>query len=72
MSSLPGALEARALQLVGHTDLWGKGDGMQIMRSGDFLYVGHMGDFGVGTSVVDVTPSLSGGVTGGTGLPVTW
>ena len=55
MSSLPGALEARGLELVGHTDLSGKGDGMQIMRNGDFLYVGHMGDFGVGTSVVDVS-----------------
>ncbi len=55
MSSLPGALEARGLELVGHTDLSGKGDGMQIMRSGDFLYVGHMGDFGVGTSVVDIS-----------------
>jgi len=55
VSSLPGALEARGLELVGHTDLSGKGDGMQIMRNGDFLYVGHMGDFGVGTSVVDVS-----------------
>ncbi len=49
------ALEARGLELVGHTDLGGKGDGMQIMRSGGLAYVGHMGDFGVGTSVVDVT-----------------
>ena len=28
---------------------------MQIMRNGDVLYVGHMGDFGVGTSVVDIS-----------------
>jgi len=28
---------------------------MQIMRNGDVVYVGHMGDFGVGTSVVDVS-----------------
>ena len=48
------ALEQRGLELVGHTDLDGKGDGMQIMRRGDVLYVGHMGDFGVGTSVVDI------------------
>ena len=27
---------------------------MQIMRNGDVVYVGHMGDFRVGTSVVDV------------------
>jgi hypothetical protein len=47
-------LEQRGLALVGHSDLDGRGDGMQIMRSGDVLYVGHMGDFGVGTSVVDI------------------
>jgi len=55
VSPLPRSLEARGLELVGHTDLDGKGDGMQIMRSGDVLYVGHMGDFGVGTSVVDIS-----------------
>ena len=54
MGGLPRALEQRGLELVGHSDLDGKGDGMQIMRNGDVLYVGHMGDFGVGTSVVDI------------------
>ncbi|HZP95687.1 MAG TPA: hypothetical protein VFC31_05030 [Candidatus Limnocylindria bacterium] len=55
MATLPRALEQRGLELVGHTDLEGRGDGMQIMRNGDIAYVGHMGDFGVGTSVVDVS-----------------
>src|SRR2546430_11885288 len=55
MTDLPPVLEARGFELVGHTDLAGKGDGMQIMRNGDVVYVGHMGDFGVGTSVVDVS-----------------
>jgi len=41
----PRALELRGLELVAHTDLEGKGDGMQIMRNGDVAYVGHMGDF---------------------------
>src|SRR5713101_354036 len=50
----PRALEQHGLELVGHTDLDERGDGMQVMRSGDVLYVGHMGDFGVGTSVVDI------------------
>jgi hypothetical protein len=48
------AVEQRGLELVGHSDLDGTGDGMQIMRSGDVLYVGHIGDFGVGTSVLDI------------------
>src|SRR5437773_10413411 len=51
----PRPLEQNGLELVGHSDLGGRGDGMQIMRNGDILYVGHMGDFGVGTSVVDVS-----------------
>lgn len=51
----PRALEARGLELIGHTDLAGAGDGMQIVRNGDVVYVGHMGDHGVGTSVVDVS-----------------
>jgi len=55
MSGLPPVLDARGLELVGHSDLGGKGDGMQIMRNGGVVYVGHMGDFGVGTSVVDVS-----------------
>ena len=55
MSALPPVLDARGLRLVGHSDLGGKGDGMQVMRNGDVVYVGHMGDFGVGTSVVDVS-----------------
>ena len=54
MEMLPRPLEQRGLELVGHSDLGGRGDGMQIMRHGDVLYVGHMGDFGVGTSVVDI------------------
>ena len=54
MATLPRALEQHGLELVGHTDLADRGDGMQVMRNGDVLYVGHMGDFGVGTSVVDI------------------
>lgn len=55
MDGLPAVVDARGLTLVGHSDLLGKGDGMQLMRNGDALYVGHMGDFGVGTSVLDVS-----------------
>ena len=35
----PRALELRGLELVAHTDLEGKGDGMQVMRNGDVAYV---------------------------------
>lgn len=41
-------------QLARH-DLGGYGDGMQVMRSGDALYVGHVGPSGMGTSVLDAS-----------------
>lgn len=40
---------------IGHSDLGGYGDGMQVMRSGDALYVGHFGPSGMGTSVLDAS-----------------
>lgn len=39
---------------VGHSDLAGFGDGMQVMRWEDALYVGHFGPSGMGTSILDV------------------
>jgi hypothetical protein len=46
---------SNGLRLVGHSDLGGFGDGMQLMRSGDALYVGHFGPSGMGTSILDVS-----------------
>ena len=43
------------LTLIGHSDLGGHGDGMQIMRDRAALYVGHLGTRGMGTSVLDIT-----------------
>jgi hypothetical protein len=40
---------------IGQSDLGGYGDGMQVMRSGDALYVGHFGPSGMGTSVLDAS-----------------
>ncbi len=45
---------ASGLRLVGSSDLGGHGDGMQVMREGDALYVGHFGPSGMGTSILDV------------------
>ncbi|MQA78018.1 MAG: hypothetical protein GEV10_05990 [Streptosporangiales bacterium] len=52
---MTGTADARGLRTVGHSDLGGYGDGMQVMRAGDALYVGHFGPSGMGTSVLDVT-----------------
>jgi hypothetical protein len=50
----PRAESAHCLRLVGHSDLGGCGDGMQVLRHGDALYVGHFGISGMGTSILDV------------------
>jgi hypothetical protein len=46
---------AQGLRLLGQHDLDGRGDGMQVMRHGDTLYVGHAGTSGAGTSILDVS-----------------
>ena len=40
---------------VGHHDLDGHGDGMQVMRGGDALFVAHFGPSRMGTSILDAT-----------------
>ena len=47
--------DRRGVRVVGHSDLGGYGDGMQVLREGDALYVGHFGTSGMGTSVLDVS-----------------
>lgn len=45
----------RGLRLIGHHDLGGRGDGMQVMRWGSAVYVGHVGTSRAGTSVLDAS-----------------
>ena len=42
-------------RLLAHHDLGGFGDGMQLVREGGALYVGHFGPSGMGTSILDVS-----------------
>lgn len=42
-------------RLVGHSDLNGFGDGMQVMPFGETLFVGHFGPSGKGTSILDIS-----------------
>lgn len=51
----PETESASGLRLVGHSDLRGLGDGMQVLRHGEALYVGHAGSSGMGTSILDVS-----------------
>lgn len=50
-----GTASAKGLRVLGHHDLDGNGDGMQVLREGNVLYVGHNGTTGAGTSILDVS-----------------
>ncbi|MDP8922707.1 MAG: hypothetical protein M3O34_07505 [Chloroflexota bacterium] len=49
-----GAPQARNMRLVGHCPMNGRGDGMHINLKDGYAYFAHMGDHGIGTSIVDV------------------
>jgi len=49
---------ASGLDLVAHHDLGGCGDGMQVIRHENAVYVGHTGTSGMGTSILDATDPL--------------
>lgn len=51
--------DIQGFRQIGHNDLGGFGDGMQVMRSGDTLYVGHFGPSKMGTSILDVSDVTS-------------
>jgi hypothetical protein len=50
-----GTASAAGLRLIAHSGLGGHGDGMQVIRHGDAVYVGHTGTTRAGTSVLDAT-----------------
>jgi hypothetical protein len=50
-----GTASADGLRLLSQHDLDGRGDGMQVLREGDVLYVAHNGTSGAGTSILDVS-----------------
>lgn len=47
--------DADGFRLIGHSDLGGHGDGMQMMPMGDALFVAHFGPSGKGTSILDIS-----------------
>ena len=64
MSTVPRPGTAAGLRLLAQHGLGGYGDGMQVLREGDTLYVGHTGSTGMGTSILDVAdPARPGLVT---------
>lgn len=62
---------ARNMKLVGHSDIAGRGDGLQLMVHRGFAYVAH--PWSQGFSIVDVRdPKTPGGVTYVPAPPNTW
>lgn len=49
-----GDPDAAGLRLIGHNDLGGRGDCMHVNVAGGYAYLGHMGENGTGTSILDV------------------
>ncbi|HEX2404434.1 MAG TPA: hypothetical protein VHM29_07000, partial [Acidimicrobiia bacterium] len=47
--------DTSGFRLIGHSDLNGYGDGMQVMPHGDTLYVAHFGPSGQGTTILDIS-----------------
>jgi len=52
---MSSATDARHMQVIGHLDLDGKGDGMHVNVVDGIAYVGHMGYNDLGTSIIDVS-----------------
>jgi hypothetical protein len=47
--------DTSGFRVVGHSNLDGHGDGMQVMPLGDVLYVAHFGPSGKGTTILDIS-----------------
>src|ERR671910_2931370 len=57
VSAQLAAIQARSeswnLKLLGHHDLNGHGDGMQILKNGRYLYVAHLGTSPMALTIID-------------------
>ncbi len=49
-----GEADASNMRLIGHNDMSGRGDCMHVNVVDGYAFVGHMGENGIGTSILDV------------------
>jgi hypothetical protein len=54
-----GEPDALNMRLIGHNDIGGKGDCMHINVVDGYAYVAHMGENGIGTSILDVSDPVA-------------
>jgi hypothetical protein len=53
LRAMRAGAEASGLRLLGHHDLAGHGDGMQVAKRGDVVYVAHLGTSPMALSILD-------------------
>jgi hypothetical protein len=53
IARMQAGAESSGFRLVGHHDLAGHGDGMQVVKQGDIVYVAHLGSGPMALSVLD-------------------
>src|SRR2546422_9455293 len=46
--------ESLNMKLIGHHDLNGHGDGMQLLKNGRYVYLAHLGTSPMALTIVDV------------------
>lgn len=59
LRNMQGESYAEKTRLIGHHDLDGSGDGMQVLKHGKYLYVAHVGTSKMALSVLDVSDPSS-------------
>jgi hypothetical protein len=59
LKKISAECDTRNTRLVGHHDLDGSGDGMQIIKYGQFAYVAHVGKSKMALSILDVSDPSS-------------
>lgn len=55
LSEMRAACDTENTRLIGHHDLDGSGDGMQVIKYGQFTYVAHVGKSEMALSILDVS-----------------
>lgn len=53
LAAMRAAAGARQTRLIGHHDLGGQGDAMQVVKRGDLVYVAHVGASPLALSILD-------------------
>ena len=59
LNRMQAAADSSGFRLVGHHDLGGHGDAMQVIKHGDYVYVAHVGVSPLALSILDCSDPSS-------------